>query len=117
MQSALSRRRIHSPAEMDGFADITMRKWQLSNRQALRLRDWDGDFAVFNPLSGHTHLLDYISCALLQALASGPASEIDLHRVLAEVLELADDEPLQDQLSLLLEQLDEQGLIEPVTPC
>jgi PqqD family protein of HPr-rel-A system len=98
-------------------ADPAARLWRLPCRVQLSLRQWDGDFAVFNPLSGHTHILDYIAAALLQALADGPRSEAQLQHSLAVELELSDGSPLQAQLCALLTQLDEQGLIAPASPC
>lgn len=102
---------------MAGFAGITTRSWQLCDRSALLMRNWGEDFAVFNPLSGHTHLLDSTAGALLQALASGPLSETDLQRVLAAKLGFEEEEPLEVPLGQLLIQLDEQGLIAPVSAC
>ncbi len=81
------------------------------------MRDWGVECATFNPLSGHTHILDFIAGALIQALAQGPRDEADLLSVLAGALESPVDAPLIDQLRALLAQLDEQGLIEPVLPC
>lgn len=100
---------------MAGCADITTQSWQLCDRSALSMRGWGEDFAVFNPLSGHTHILDSVAGALLQALASGPLSETDLQRVLAEKLGFEEDEPLEVPLGQLLNHLDNQGLIAPVS--
>lgn len=102
---------------MAGVAVTPERSWHTGSGQALLLRDWGGEFAVFNPLSGHTHILDFIAASLLQALANGARSEVQLGLSLADALELPHDTPLQAQLMALLEQLDDQGLIAPVSPC
>ena len=39
--------------------------------EGLRWRCWDGDFVVFNPLSGYTHLLDVVTGQILTLLISG----------------------------------------------
>ncbi len=97
--------------------DAAPRKWEISGGRALPLRDWNGEFAVFNPLSGHTHILDFIAGSLLQVLADGPRTELELAQLLAAVLELPADAPLQEPLCRLLNQLDEQGLVATVSPC
>ena len=98
-------------------ANAASRHWRLCGSSPLPLRDWGAECAAFNPLSGHTHILDFIAGALIQALAQGPCGEAKLQRVLADALQLPADEPLQEQLQALLAQLDEQDLIEPVAPC
>jgi PqqD family protein of HPr-rel-A system len=102
---------------MVGSADITTHSWQLCDRSALLMRNWGEDFAVFNPLSGHTHILDYTAGILLQALVGGSLSETDLQRILAAKLGFEEDEPLAVPLGQLLTQLDDQGLIARVSPC
>ena len=103
---------------MAGFAEPGLRIWQPFSGPALSLRNWGEEFAVFNPLSGHTHIVDSIAGTMLQTLvSSGPSSETELQRLLADKLGFEMGEPLEAALAQLLAQLDEQGLIEPVSPC
>lgn len=103
---------------MVGSAEPGLRIWQLFSGAALSMRHWGEEFAVFNPLSGHTHIVDSIAGTLLQALvSSGQLSETELQRLLADKLGFEMGEPLEASLVHLLAQLDEQGLIELVSPC
>lgn len=69
----------HLPDEHD---DVTTAAaaghWRLAPGQALAHRCWDGEYVVFNDLSGDTHLLAGDAFALLQSLARAPASEAAL---------------------------------------
>lgn len=103
---------------MAGPAESGLRIWQPLSGAALSMRHWGEEFAVFNPLSGHTHIVDSIAGTMLQTLVgSGPLSETELQRLFAAKLGFEMGEPLEASLAHLLAQLDEQGLIELVSPC
>ncbi|WP_036171771.1 HPr-rel-A system PqqD family peptide chaperone [Massilia sp. 9096] len=57
--------------------------WSLRPGQTLQHRQWDGEYVLYNDLSGDTHLLDDAAVVLLQALRGGPAT----HAALTAVLE------------------------------
>jgi len=70
-------------------------------------------FAVYNPLSGDTHLLDDVTGALLHSVASGRSSETDLDELLNALVEYPDDAVRAENLRYMLRALEEIGLIEP----
>lgn len=102
---------------MTSPADTGTQRWKMAGAAPMPVRDWDGEFAVFNPCSGHTHILDFTAGTLLQLLADGPRDEAELAQAIAARLELPADSSLQEPLRRLLAQLDEQGLITAVPPC
>ena len=48
--------------------------WRLRPGQALRHRQWDEEYVLYNDLSGDTHLLGGAAVEILLALARGPAT-------------------------------------------
>lgn len=80
--------------------------WRLAPGQMLAHRCWDGEYVVFNDLSGDTHLLAGSAFALLQSLARAPADE-------AALSELAGPE---GDLPALLAELEALSLVE-FLPC
>lgn len=102
---------------MASHAETGTRRWKVAGEAPLPFRDWDGEFTVFNPCSGHTHFLDFVAGTVLQLLADGPRDEAELARLMADRLELPADAALQESLRRLLEQLDEQGLIAAMSTC
>ena len=81
------------------------------------IRDWNGDFAVYNPLSGHTHILDLVAGEVLLLLQQRPQSDAELRERVAALLEMPSDEALATRVDRILEHLDEIGLIEPADAC
>jgi PqqD family protein of HPr-rel-A system len=72
---------------------------------------WPERFAVYNPLSGHTHLLDPVAGDLLVAIDRQPHSAESLSRMVAASLDLPVDHIVRTQVEQILGQLDELGLI------
>jgi PqqD family protein of HPr-rel-A system len=56
--------------------------WQLVPGQLLVHREWDGEYVLYNDLSGDTHLIDSVALRVLQALQRAPATEAALASVL-----------------------------------
>jgi PqqD family protein of HPr-rel-A system len=83
----------------------------------ITLRDWDGDYAVFNPLSGSTHLLDIVSGEVLRALQAGPATTAVVCEHVARFLGVENDERVTRRIAGVLAELDQLGLIEPAPHC
>lgn len=48
--------------------------WRVVPGQQLACRGWDGEYVLYNSLSGDTHLLDEAALRLLRALDGHPAS-------------------------------------------
>jgi len=82
--------------------------WCLTPGQLLTRRGWDGEYLVYNDLSGDTHLLGELAVELLLALQQGERDE----RALAAELELPDDPEQHAFLQDLLSELASISLID-----
>lgn len=87
--------------------------WTVFEANPPASRCWDGEYIVFNPLSGKTHFLDTVAGELLMAVAAQPANLSDLRVRLAAFLEVDDNGELAGLVSATLAKLDDLGLIEP----
>lgn len=58
--------------------------WRVKPGQALLRYGWDGEYVLYNDLSGDTHLLTASACALLDCLQVAPAG----HAALAQACKL-----------------------------
>lgn len=91
--------------------------WQTTAHAPLPIRYWGGDYVVYNPLSGDTHILDIATGELLKAVANERLPTGDLCRRLAEFLEVPNDVNMAQTVDRILKHLDELGLIEPDASC
>ena len=91
--------------------------WQCTGTSPLAIRSWGDDCMVFNPLSGHTHVLDYVGGLIVRTLCASELSGAELHQLIATELDLPPSDELAAQVDHVLAQLDENGLIEPVPAC
>ena len=55
----------------DAHATMHSPFWWTIGKAELTWRCWDGDYVVFNSLSGHTHVLDLTTGRVLIAVAEG----------------------------------------------
>lgn len=78
---------------------------------------WEGDYVVYNPLSGNTHFLDIMSGEVLKAIVGGRNTLPQLCAHMAEFLDVANDDLTAESVREILTALDELGLIEPVKGC
>ncbi len=90
--------------------------WHITPGQALRFRQFDDEFVLFNDLSGDTHLLGDSAMHLLSVLQHGPAARAALLASLAQALECALDPALEHEGDALLASLASYYLIERA-PC
>lgn len=91
--------------------------WKVSGAGKLHWRCWDGDYVVFNPLSGDTHLLDIVAGGVLMNILAGPSTTDALTRKAAAFLEVDSGEDLSSYVKDIIVRLDGLGLIEPVPGC
>ena len=91
--------------------------WQGVAGTILAIRYWGGDYVVYNPLSGNTHILDIATGELLKAIVNERMTTHDVCRCLAQFLEVPDGADVADSVGRILNHLDELGLIEPVGGC
>ena len=78
--------------------------WRVTRGQALRRRAWQGEYVLYNDISGDTHLLGAGAIDLLLALQQGPLAESALG---------AARDAGEDGMPSLLAQLQALALIEP----
>ena len=83
----------------------------------MAIRSWGDDYMVFNPLSGHTHVLEYVGGLIVRTLCASELSGAEVHQLIATELDLPPSDELAAQVDHVLAQLDENGLIEPVPAC
>jgi PqqD family protein of HPr-rel-A system len=88
--------------------------WRILAEGQLPLRDWNGDYVVYNPLTGSTHVLDIVSGEVLKAIMAAPRTSRELCRHVADFLDVPNDAHTADNVDEVLAVLDELGLIEPI---
>ncbi len=89
--------------------------WRIIRPDALSWRCWDGDYVIFNALSGMTHTLDVTAGTIFELALAGPATPDALLRRFSAFLGAdAAGAPLQDAVTVTLARLDQLGLAEPV---
>jgi PqqD family protein of HPr-rel-A system len=89
-------------------------RWRVPPGPAPIVRRWPEEFAVFNPLSGHTHFLDPVAGGLVDLLSRSEQSTETLRTRVAEWLELDADAALAANVDAMLARLADEGLVEPV---
>ncbi len=108
MQASSLRKTVSNPDQ------LTLQKWRIAGGERLQWRYWDGDYVVFNPLSGQTHLLDIVTGKVLMLIMSGSSSATEFRSEISTFLEVDDDNRLSKSISDILSRLEEAGLIEPL---
>ena len=91
--------------------------WRVPVEGALPLKYWNGDYVVYNPLTGSTHVLDIVAGEVLKVIMAAPATTRELCRHVADFLEIPNDVRTAENVDAVLAALDELGLIEPVEAC
>jgi len=92
-------------------------RWRLTVAEPCPLRCWEGDYVVYNSLSGDTHLLDIVSGHVLTRILESPARASELRSRVAAFLEVPNDAAVDVQVKEILDALDDLGLIEPEAGC
>ncbi len=85
----------------------------MAGSEPLRWRCWAGEYVVFSPLSGHTHLLDILTGQVLTLIMSESPSVAELRSQISIFLEVENDERLAKTIDGILSRLDDAGLVEP----
>jgi PqqD family protein of HPr-rel-A system len=91
--------------------------WRLGLDGPLPLRCWDGDYVVYNPLSGNTHVLDIVTGEVLKAIMAGETGTSEVCQHIANFLEVPDDAGIAEHVGRILAALDRLALIEPANGC
>jgi len=84
--------------------------------RGLRLRHFEDEAVVFDPLSWDAHLLNPAAAAVLEMLLEAPCSEAEVFAFLAEVLQPSEQPEAATHGKRLLDHLRSLGLIQPPTP-
>lgn len=87
--------------------------WRLAPGLILHYRSWDGEHAVYNNLSGDTHLLAPAALSILEYLHHGAGGQATLSAALARDYQLEPDADLDAEVAALLASLQHLYLIEP----
>jgi PqqD family protein of HPr-rel-A system len=91
--------------------------WRTTVESPFPFRVWDGDYVVYNPLSGNTHLLDIVTGEVLTTIMASPVRGSELCRHVAGFLEVPNDPGVEEQVGKILLSLDRLGLIESADGC
>ena len=88
------------------------KEWRILAKSPLRWRCWDGDYVVYDPLSGHTHKLDLVTGTVLESIAGGSHCTEDICALVADFLEVGDAARVVSNVGTILNRLEEIGLVE-----
>ncbi len=87
-------------------------RWKTAGEAPLGWRCWKGDYVVFSPLSGHTHVLDVVAGEVLKAIMASPSPESELCARIAGFLDVDNDGKVTELVKDILAKLDELALVE-----
>ena len=87
--------------------------WCCNGFDGLLLREWEGEFFVFNPASGDTHVMNALSLEILRILDGNNLSLQSLICHLQVLIADADLDELYENVRMHLLQLDAMGLVTP----
>jgi len=88
--------------------------WKILEEDALYWERWGQQYALYDSLSGETHLLPEFSAQVLQQLSIRPRTADDLARALCEDSDKICNQKFIEQVLQLLTQLQTAGLTENV---
>lgn len=92
----------------------TPARWRLAAGITLHYHGWDGQYVLYNDLSGSTHHLGAAALAVLSALQARPHDLAELAAVLCTHFGLAPGAGDTEETADLLDAL---ALLHLVTPC
>jgi PqqD family protein of HPr-rel-A system len=95
--------------------NLIHQQWRLNPVGCLHLQRWADEYVLFNAASGKTHFLNELSMRTLQL---GARDLLNKEKIINQLTTLYDDFILDDDvlnyIQDMLQDLEEQGLIEPV---
>jgi PqqD family protein of HPr-rel-A system len=99
----------------DAEASARRRRWVIGKNGPLSWRSWDdGEYVVYSPAAGDTHLINEFTAGVLRQLERSDLEFADLARNVARSLGTELDEQTETQVARLLVYLDQIGLVEAV---
>ncbi|WP_324519686.1 HPr-rel-A system PqqD family peptide chaperone [Nitrosomonas europaea] len=89
--------------------------WRLnSSLSSIRIKNWGGEFTVFQPESGKTHFLNEMGLQILTILDRSPATLETICKALSEYFSLQPDKDFPGQIAKTLHRFETLGLITRV---
>ena len=92
----------------------TRNRWRVASQESLRLRCWDGDYVVYNPLSGQTHFLELLTGQILELVISETPTTDQIYSFVASFLDLNSEELVIEAIDNHLYLMNRVVLIERV---
>jgi PqqD family protein of HPr-rel-A system len=90
-------------------------RWWCPGFHAFSSRCWEEEYFVFNPATGHTHVLNASAWEVLQCCALAARTEADLLERLGQGLDHASRSILAESLPGYLDQLRQLSLLQAMT--
>ena len=87
--------------------------WKLSHRHSLMQRTWGDEAAVYDPLSGSTHLVDIVAVSVLDHLNASDASAAAIAEPLLTEFGAESKEDVLAAVRAALASLRDIGLVRP----
>ena len=87
-------------------------QWRTIDDNALQLRFLDGEFVVYNALSGDLHVLDDRAGHILQALQQAPADVLSLVQRFAREWQCEPDDDLLREIEMTVSDMHALALVE-----
>lgn len=89
-------------------------RWRVSSDEPLKIRYWDGDYVVYNPLSGKTHFLEIVSGRILELIIAESPPTDRIYTMIATFLDLDIERPVVEAVDNHITLLEQVGLVESV---
>ncbi len=83
-------------------------RWRLVADVEFLSREWDGEFVLYHPGSGDTHLLDGVAAHIFRALLQYSASPLELSAAYS-------GQASPDELNHILGRLQRLDIVEPIS--
>ena len=87
-------------------------RWRCDDFAAFSSRCWEDEYFVFNPLTGHTHVLNASAWEVLRCCSADGLSEDELLQYLTQGLDSDSGIALAESLPGYLDQLRQLGLLQ-----
>lgn len=89
-------------------------QWRIIDDDALQLRSWDGEFVVYNALSGDLHILDEQAAQILQALQHKPSDVLSLAQRFAAEWQCEPSDDLLHEIEMTMSDMQALALVERI---
>lgn len=106
---------IQAPNQNNQVSILTasVKRWRAAD---LKWKSWEDGKLVFHTASGNTHVVNPLAASILRTLADQPTGPAEVSQRIAAEAQLENDDELLQSVEKLLANLDELGLIEPISP-